>query len=820
MLSELETGWWILASISLTRLPAAMKTGSTVGDDTKPIEPSFEYSSREVSPAPLLISQLVQAHSCFLLHHAQGLTELYNRLGRELFSAILDRYWGRFCRDWDVLLHGNPAVDMTNALKLAGGGELGIGVGEEEWGSGEREVLEDFVRRTEGLLDLVVGRFGDAPQSNSKAHEEDDKQVAEKSVTGPWLGVGDAPRAVDGVIFSGTGSIAHGSLATVSQWMDAIFKHGESAYGVGENPSSRPRQRRKREKPGRVGLNKDAGPNHKKTSVEKHPRARSPGNKAPDLRRQAIENAANPTGIPAPLVGNVERSLEQALVNADKKLSPKGSGPDDCKSTTQVQEDESSYFDTETMTRWLKMGYGTSWTLAPKGFTKTAEGETTETPTIEVQSPGLTVLKEPQAEMQQVDPTPELTDEEQDEKPSFVQRLEQSIGKFLVGLSGDLENTEFELDAVDAGLEQSTQPSIEASQTQRIVMRTLTVRLAEPRHSSSRDPSADRSRTPTNASSFGQDSDAPKTSAAASVDGPSANIAFSKLRVAVYVHQPFIFVFLFDLQTPNLTIPGFYRSLHHQLGPLQKPLLRSTDPLRISERMGQLMGDRHNSNVSMHGLYDLVYDPVKLTVRTSVPNIPIPGTLAAEGLTNSTSKSAISGSWYTLGIPISSHSDIVAPASGVSTAGLAQSDWTRLDALNVHTQLLGTWISARKSGDIERTVKTNRGWWIVWLRMPATPSSDASPTTSSVQRSRRNIWDASGHREAFLVRKAIDPAAKVASSRSTNISGKWLLREQRDVSGRSDASSQTAGATSARGVVEGVGVDVRRWVEAVGRLSQ
>ena len=797
-----------------------IKTGSKTGDDKTSVDPTFEYSSREVSPAPLLLSQLLQAHSCFLLHHAQGLMELYNRLGAELLIALLERYWAGFCRDWDVLLHGNPAVSMSNALKLAGGGELGVGVGEEEWGSGEREVLEDFIRRTEGLLNLVVGRFGDAPQANSKALDENDKLVAEKYLTDPWLGNGDAPRASDGVIFSGTGSIAHSSLATVSQWMEAIFKHGENAYGVGENPSSRPRRRRNRTKPGRIDLNGAAGHNHQKPPVEKHPRAKSPGNKAPGLRRQAIENAATPAGIPAPLVGNVERSPQQALVDADKKLSPKGSSPGDRKATTRGQEDESSYFDTETMTRWLKMGYGTSWTLAPTGFTKTAEGRTEEPPTTEIASLGQPVSKEPQAEMQQVDPTPEIMGDEEDKKQPFVQRLEQSIGRFLVGLSGDLENTEFELDAVDADLEQSTQPSIEASQSQRIVMRTLTIRLAEPRHSSSRDPSADRSRTPTNASSFGKGSDAPKTSAAASVDGASANIAFSKLRVAVYVHQPFIFVFLFDLQTSNLTIPGFYRSLHHQLGPLQKPLLRSTDPSRIPDRMRQLMGAKDDSNVSIHGLYDLVYDPVKLTVRTSVPNIPIPRTLSAEGLTNSTSKGAISGSWYTLGIPVSSHSDTVVAASDVSTAGLLRSDWTRLDALNVHTQLFNTWTNARSSADMERTVKTNKGWWVVWLRMPATSSLDTDSTPTSMHRSRRSMWDASGHREAFLVRKAIDPVAKGASARSVNMSGKWLLREQRDVSGRSDASSQTAGATSARGVVEGVGVDVRRWSEAVGRLSQ
>jgi hypothetical protein len=33
-----------------------------------------------------------------------------------------------------LLLTGNPIVDIYNGIKLSAGGELGIGVGEEEWG--------------------------------------------------------------------------------------------------------------------------------------------------------------------------------------------------------------------------------------------------------------------------------------------------------------------------------------------------------------------------------------------------------------------------------------------------------------------------------------------------------------------------------------------------------------------------------------------------------------------------------------------------------------------------------------------------------------
>ena len=70
-----------------------------------------------------------------------------------------------------------------------------------------------------------------------------------------------------------------------------------------------------------------------------------------------------------------------------------------------------------------------------------------------------------------------------------------------------------------------------------------------------------------------------------------------------------------------------------------------------------------------------------------------------------------------------------------------------------------------------------------------------------------------------MVRKSVDAGqrAKEANAKSAS-SGRWLLRDQtRDASG-STAASQAGAATSARGVVEGVGVDARKWVEALSRL--
>lgn len=108
----------------------------------------------------MLLQQVLRAHRMFLLHHGTSLADIFVRVGKPNLCNILRRFWDAFVAKWDVLLHGNPTAEVFSALKLSAGGELGIGVGEEEWGSGEREVLEDFIRRTSGLIDIVVSRFG------------------------------------------------------------------------------------------------------------------------------------------------------------------------------------------------------------------------------------------------------------------------------------------------------------------------------------------------------------------------------------------------------------------------------------------------------------------------------------------------------------------------------------------------------------------------------------------------------------------------------------------------------------------------------------
>lgn len=797
ILRQLEHGWWLLASIDLTQLPS-------IKSQKAPAEQVIEYSSREVAPAPLLITQIDQAHAIFLLHHAGSLHDLHSRVGRPTFCALLDRYWTRFARNWDVLLHGNPAVEIFNATKLAGGGEIGVGVGEEEWGSGEREVLEDFVHRTEGLVDLIVARYGDAPGEPYKDTDTGVKAADAKSLKA-WLGTGDDPRAADGVVFSGVGALSRRSLATVSQWVEAVFRHGESAYGIGENPSSRPRHRRRGRRPANPHRKGANGGAPSPQQQEKHPKVASLRNKATDWRRTAMENAATPPGIPAPLVSGVERSLADATKNLQKSSNDSKAAKD-----SDSQEEESSYFDSETMMKWMKMGYGSSWTLNPKGFLTKEE---TAEPSVNGEGPAegddQSASPSPSSKpLDEIEPTPEVSDTEEEEEEAtepFVQRLEQSIGKFLVGLSGDLENAEFEADATEGADQAATDAMLN---TQRIFMRTITVQLVQ--HHQEISPSTMK----------------------------EADL-YDKVRVAIYVHQPFVFTFLCDLQAAGPSMPSFYRLIHHQLGPMQKSLLRSTDPRRIPDRLAEAVGGSAEQ-IGASGIYDLVFDPAKVTVRTSIPNIPMPGTLAAEGILGVTRSEkaesgsrTVSGAWYTLGIPIgpSTPTSQYRDASGEK---LLKSEWTRVESLNVHSQLLNTYISTRRgqsaANEIERTVKSSRGWWVVWMRVPvsmsmsaATPSPSPSPSPSpggyfggTSMNSGQKQNGRGEENEAFLIRKTVE-SNKGSAAASKERSGKWLLREGRDISGGS--SSGPGATTTARGVVEGVGVDARRWIEGLVKLS-
>ncbi|KAK1255284.1 hypothetical protein MKX08_009279 [Trichoderma sp. CBMAI-0020] len=708
---ELEPGWWILASIDLNKVPLPPRLPIKSGEQQ---EERYEYSSREMKPAALLLRDLLRAHSIFLLHHGSSLSALFVRNRRGKFIALLSRYWDLFLSTWNVMLHGNPARDIFGGINVAASGELGVGVGEEDRGSGEREVLEGLVSRVEGLVDLVVSRFGsdDVEPESGKSN---------KTEAEPWLGSGKEPRAEDGAIFLGTGALSRKSLRDVTNWMEDLYTWGEHAYGIIESPTSTRRAR------GKKSSSKAAAPHD-----VQHP------------KDDAVSKAT-------------ERAEEAGPSTSDvRDAQPKASEDEQSQA---AQEPEGGRLDK--MVSYLTLGYGSYWSFPGAG------GNSSEA-----------------ANQQQAAAAgaPEL--------PSAM-----ASGHYLIGLRGDIEAEETAENENDVDGTPGSDDLDGDENNSRTVLRTLHVELESSSATVNRLDSA-----------IVRDFEHPANPLTSSQDfgntlpnyaSHDANMA-EKLRVVVYVNKPFIFAFLFRLRTDSLAWDTLYRSLHYQLSPLRKPLLAST----------RYRPERPDAGPVSSHIQDLVWDPPSLTVHCSIPNIPdfLPDPAAAASPTPS-------------------------PA------------WSRADAVSTHLHLLNVYAATRsRITDLERTQKTNRGWWIVWTRVlqrtATTPSTTHTATAalplSTIHESRSSSSSlnspsqASHHEEkeeeeeeAGLENKAASSHHSSSSSTSTYspppIVDKeiFLIRRASDHIGFRIASDEGAsgGGEGMGRLAQGIGVDTRRYIE-------
>ena len=271
-------------------------------------------------------------------------------------------------------------------------------------------------------------------------------------------------------------------------------------------------------------------------------------------------------------------------------------------------------------------------------------------------------------------------------------------------------------------------------------------------------------------------------------------------------HRPFIYTFLFTHRTPSLTLSSFYRSLHAFFSPLHHSLDRNTAPSRVAARLLAAANPQTTtSSTSAQGpntepIYDLVWDPRTLTVHSSLPNIPDPGSLIAEGL-------------------------------GSDEAG--ERDWSRVDALNVHSQIIASLASTRRSlAEIERTCKTSRGWWIVWMRLPpsraedsaATPPPAAPPATagqtSDPKSTTSQAFNTQDLREAFLVRRARDAEPAPLRAKGKGISGGVWSGLGMGGTGKAAATGGKKAGWGPKGLAEGLGIDARRYVDELLSLNR
>ena len=182
-------------------------------------------------------------------------------------------------------------------------------------------------------------------------------------------------------------------------------------------------------------------------------------------------------------------------------------------------------------------------------------------------------------------------------------------------------------------------------------------------------------------------------------------------------------------------------------------------------------------------IYDLMWDPKKLTICSTIPDIP-------------------SHPLQSSNLPV----------------------WSRLESLNTHMQILNTFAATRNEGsEIEQTCKTSRGYWVVWTRIPdpeaaqnqrksegsITPvDGDTTPTASPSPSSEHspdrvsdtnNTLDQASHvldkadvardKEIFLVRKASDQTSANAFAKEN--------------------------ANSPAKLAQGIGVDTKRYIEGL-----
>ncbi|KAF4631063.1 hypothetical protein G7Y89_g7073 [Cudoniella acicularis] len=766
VLHELESGWWILASINLTILPRTVKAPATTGKGSEEVE-TTEYSSREVKPAILLLGDLLRAHSTFLLHHASSMSALSVCTKRSKFIDLLGRYWDTFLSTWNVLMHGNPANSLYGGIKIAACGELGVGVGEEDRGSGEREVLEGFVDRIEGLVDVIVSRFGDAEprgENQNEVGKPDDKQ---ESIENPWLGSGDEPAAEDGAIFLGTGALSRKSLRDVSHWIEDIYRWGSYAYGVMDNPTENRHQKK----------------THLNQRKKKKPAADLKDPSAQAANQDTLEE--DPMAIIPPMpINETDRSLDTSKL---KKRQP------------SFHRDASSIASTDSESRkgnkfmsYLKLGYGTHWSLGTSNATKLG---------IEI-STADSNNSHPAAESvgKQIDAAGGGDAIKPDAPPGFQN---ENDGHFLIGLIGNLED--YDDESLAENVTEFRKGSVSSEDyNARVVLRTLTVELERAEDARPEgEISIDLSTTESEQVSPKHTSSERTGTSNLSFESQDRNKA-KKLRVVVYVNRPFVFVFLFELRSDALAWTDLYQSLHYQIGPLHKPLLSSTT-FRASKHDFQTTSKESASAP----IYDLVWDPQLLTVHSTVPNIPNP----------------------------------YSQQSHLS----AQYPWSRIEALNTHMQIINTYISiSKESSETERTCKTSRGWWVVWTRIPdqrestqalasglvkvpgliaedsaesnrskdfLTPSRATTNNSSTISgpahpflktpSSPRDL--VSKDKEIFLIRRASD--YKPATTASRFVSG-------------SSITGESGWAMGPAKLAQGIGVDTKRYIEGLLNLNR
>lgn len=725
-----------------------------------------DYSSREVKPAILLLGDLLRAHSTFLLHHASSMSALFVRNRRSKFVGILGRYWDTFLTTWNVLMHGNPANALYGGIKIAACGELGVGVGEEERGSGERAVLEGYVGQIDGLVDIIVSKFGEADDNDGPPQTT----TQSKDLTDSWLGSGSEPNSEDGAIFLGTGALSRKSLRDVSHWIEDLYRWGPYAYGIIDNPSSNRRRKKFKEK---LPSKQTIQPSDAKKEARQvyGVSLRDKAHKRSPLHQDSVD-----TLPPMPVN---DRDEAPSSSTSAKRRPPARRGT---LSFTGSESDSSTKGNR--FVQYFKLGYGTHWSLGSTPAEAAPDHKPTSTALGDATSPDSHSVNK------------SLVDDGTFETSMYAHS--GSSGHYLIGLLGDIEADGADDPAnAHANLEELSYQS-ESEPNSRLVLRTLTLELER----------AEDARVETEISIDLSARKQPQSMVSGSEHTATSNASFEsqdrnktkKLRVVVYVKKPFIFAFLFELRTDALAFASLYRSLHLQISSLLEPLVLSTS-YRASKP------ETSTTDESTTPIYDLVWDPKLLTVNSSIPNIPDP-------LHSQTSSGPLP--WSRIDA-LNTHLQIINTyvATTTDSSSLERTCktsrgwwvvWTRIpdpDPPRPPSSVChGTpSISKEESGEGQKKAYSN-------LASRGSSTIGASVASGPAHPFLENTYFeyATRDKEIFLIRKASDHDAARATSRFA--------------SGSSPTVTDFSWTSGPGRLAQGIGVDTKRYIEGLLNLNR
>jgi hypothetical protein len=212
------------------------------------------------------------------------------------------------------------------------------------------------------------------------------------------------------------------------------------------------------------------------------------------------------------------------------------------------------------------------------------------------------------------------------------------------------------------------------------------------------------------------------------------------LNIVVYRRRPFIFVLFFEQNSILLSDKKYYQILHRKLASLTEPIyadlakkdLTMHTPPDASQRLTEVMkdkkkkssGPKFNSTTNSKKpkeFYYHVYDPNNHKVQTSLPDIPM-----AEFSPSVQEQQQAQSSFLLNSVGISSSltspnhsyssSGTSTPNSGSHHESAAQA--SRIELIHVHQSMVHISQSCARKSDFEKFIRTNKGWWIYWSKLP------------------------------------------------------------------------------------------------------